>query len=44
MSLALVGLASQECVTVSGAEMITESFPGFIEVLRGLGARMESQE
>ena len=44
MSLALVGLAGQGLVTVRGAEMIAESFPEFIEVLRGFGARLESQK
>jgi 5-enolpyruvylshikimate-3-phosphate synthase len=44
MSLALVGLASQGPVTVWGAEMIAESFPEFSEVLRGFGARLESQK
>jgi 5-enolpyruvylshikimate-3-phosphate synthase len=44
MSLALVGLASQGLVTVWGAEMIAESFPEFIEALRGFGARLESRK
>jgi 3-phosphoshikimate 1-carboxyvinyltransferase len=38
MSLALVGLSSRQPVTVHGAEIIHESFPGFAKVLRSLGA------
>jgi 3-phosphoshikimate 1-carboxyvinyltransferase len=37
MSLAIAGLAAQAPVTVSGAEMVSESFPGFSGVLRALG-------
>ncbi len=38
MSLALVGLASQEPVRVSGASVIHEFFPGFAGLLSSLGA------
>jgi 3-phosphoshikimate 1-carboxyvinyltransferase len=38
MSLALVGLAAQSPVTVQGAEIVAESFPGFVETLRNFGA------
>lgn len=37
MAMAVAGLAAREPVTVEGAEMIDESFPGFVETLRGLG-------
>ncbi|GAP08024.1 3-phosphoshikimate 1-carboxyvinyltransferase [Anaerolinea thermolimosa] len=40
MSLAVVGLASREPVKVLGAEITRESFPGFPDVLRSLGAQM----
>jgi len=38
MALAVAGLAARGPVTVNGAEMINESFPGFVEALKGLGA------
>ena len=38
MALALVGLASANPVTVSGCEIIRESFPGFADTLAALGA------
>lgn len=40
MSLAISGLASCRPVQVSGAEMIHESFPEFVAVLRLLGASL----
>jgi 3-phosphoshikimate 1-carboxyvinyltransferase len=40
MALALAGLASQEPVRVSGAEMLAESFPAFAGVLAGFGAQI----
>jgi 3-phosphoshikimate 1-carboxyvinyltransferase len=40
MSLAVTGLAAQGSVTIEGAEMINESFPGFVDALRGLGAEI----
>ncbi len=42
MSLAIAGLASESPLAVSGAEMAYESFPGFIEALRKLGAYVSS--
>ena len=41
MSLAVAGLAASSPVTVSGAETINESFPGFKDVLIGLGADLQ---
>jgi 3-phosphoshikimate 1-carboxyvinyltransferase len=38
MSLAVAGLAAQAPVQVAGAEMIHESFPDFVSVMRSLGA------
>jgi 3-phosphoshikimate 1-carboxyvinyltransferase len=38
MSLALAGMAASEPVTVQGTEVISESFPGFEDILRSLGA------
>jgi 3-phosphoshikimate 1-carboxyvinyltransferase len=38
MSLAVAGLAAQAPVQVAGAEMIHESFPDFVSVIRSLGA------
>jgi 3-phosphoshikimate 1-carboxyvinyltransferase len=38
MAMLVAGLAAREPVTVEGAEMINESFPGFVDVLRTLGA------
>jgi 3-phosphoshikimate 1-carboxyvinyltransferase len=40
MALALAGLASQQPVQVSGAELLAESFPAFAEVLAGFGAKI----
>jgi 3-phosphoshikimate 1-carboxyvinyltransferase len=42
MSLAVLGLGSQQPVEVTGAEIIAESFPEFVDVLRGAGARFDS--
>lgn len=42
MSFALAGLAGSGPVTVRGAEMIAESFPGFVETLQALGAAVEA--
>ena len=42
MSLAVAGLAARQPVTVQGAEMINESFPGFTSALKSLGARLET--
>lgn len=43
MSLAISGLASRTPVTVQGAEIIAESFPGFVQALQSLGAQVESR-
>lgn len=40
MSLAVAGLAAQTEVRVHGAGILTESFPEFVDVLRGLGAAL----
>lgn len=44
MALAVAGLAGRGPVTVEGAEIIDESFPGFVATLRGLGARIAMEE
>jgi 3-phosphoshikimate 1-carboxyvinyltransferase len=41
MALALAGLVARSPVTVSGAEIAAESFPGFIRALRDLGADIQ---
>lgn len=41
MALAISGLAARGPVTVIDAEIITESFPGFVNALRSLGAQVE---
>lgn len=38
MAMAVAGLAAQQPVSVLGAEMLNESFPGFVKILRDLGA------
>ena len=43
MALALAGLVAQSPVAVSGAEIIDESFPGFEQVLRALGAEITTE-
>lgn len=40
MALAAAGLASAAPVIVMGAEIIAESFPGYVETLRSLGAQV----
>ena len=42
MSFLIMGLASQEPVTVDDAGIITTSFPDFTEILTGLGAEFSS--
>ena len=42
MSFLVYGLAAQGPVKVAGCEMIDTSFPGFADLMAGLGARMES--
>jgi 3-phosphoshikimate 1-carboxyvinyltransferase len=41
MSFLVLGLAALEAVTVDEAGMIATSFPGFAELMRGLGAKIE---
>ncbi|NIR59942.1 MAG: hypothetical protein GWO02_10645 [Gammaproteobacteria bacterium] len=38
LALAIAGLAAEEPVTIEGAEVIDESFPGFVGSLQSLGA------
>jgi 3-phosphoshikimate 1-carboxyvinyltransferase len=40
MSFLVLGMASKEPVIVDDAEMIATSFPGFVELMRGLGAEI----
>ena len=44
MAFATLGLASERRVTVDRAEMIATSFPGFVEAMRSLGARIDELE
>ena len=44
MAFLTLGLASERPVAVDHGRMIATSFPGFIGVMRGLGARIEEQE
>jgi 3-phosphoshikimate 1-carboxyvinyltransferase len=41
MSFLVLGLAAREAVTVDEAGMIATSFPGFADLMRGLGAKVE---
>jgi 3-phosphoshikimate 1-carboxyvinyltransferase len=41
MSLAVAGLASRQSVEIADAEIMDESFPGFIEILRQLGGDLQ---
>ena len=40
MSLAVAGLASENGVTVEGADMVTQSFPCFFEMLKEMGVTL----
>ena len=42
MSFAVLGLAARDRIRVRGAETIETSFPGFVELMVGLGARLET--
>ena len=42
MSFAVLGLAARDTIRVRGAETIETSFPGFVELMVGLGARLET--
>jgi 3-phosphoshikimate 1-carboxyvinyltransferase len=44
MSLAVAGLASRVGLTVQGAEIFRESFPGFLATLTSLGAEIWAEE
>jgi 3-phosphoshikimate 1-carboxyvinyltransferase len=44
MAMAVAGLAARGPVRVAGAEMMNESFPDFVETLRGLGAELALSE
>jgi 3-phosphoshikimate 1-carboxyvinyltransferase len=41
MSHLVLGLAAEEAITVDEPEMIATSFPGFVEMMRGLGGDVE---
>ena len=41
MSFLVLGLATQQPVSVDGADMIATSFPTFVALMRSLGARIE---
>jgi 3-phosphoshikimate 1-carboxyvinyltransferase len=41
MAHLVLGLAAREAVCVDEPEMIATSFPGFVELMRGLGAQIE---
>ncbi|MDR3572516.1 MAG: 3-phosphoshikimate 1-carboxyvinyltransferase [Anaerolineaceae bacterium] len=41
MSLAVAGLAARHAVEVAGAEIMDESFPGFVEILQQLGGDLQ---
>jgi 3-phosphoshikimate 1-carboxyvinyltransferase len=43
MAMAVAGLVSQAPVCVEGAEIIDESFPGFVDSLKALGAAVEER-
>jgi 5-enolpyruvylshikimate-3-phosphate synthase len=43
MALGLVGLGSNHPVTVRGAQVISESFPEFIEILLSFGADLAQE-
>lgn len=44
MSFLVMGLASEHPVTVDDATMIATSFPEFMDMMKGLGARIEQAE
>ena len=41
MALAIAGLIAEGQTRITRAEVIDDSFPGFVELMRGLGAEME---
>ncbi len=42
MAFAILGMVSEKPVTVDDGQMINTSFPGFVELMNGLGGRIES--
>jgi 3-phosphoshikimate 1-carboxyvinyltransferase len=44
MALAVIGLEARGPVEVEDAEIVAESFPGFFQVLEGLGANVKSAD
>jgi 3-phosphoshikimate 1-carboxyvinyltransferase len=44
MSFLVMGLVSEQPVSVDNIECITTSFPGFIDLLNGLGAQIDAQQ
>jgi 3-phosphoshikimate 1-carboxyvinyltransferase len=44
MALAVAGLVAEGTTTVEGAEHVDVSFPGFFDVLAGLGADVSASE
>ncbi len=44
MSLAIAGLVATGQTTIEEAEEMDESYPGFVETLQSLGAKVESHE
>jgi 3-phosphoshikimate 1-carboxyvinyltransferase len=44
MSFLIMGLASEKTVTIDDQAMIATSFPEFMDLMRGLGARIDSPE
>jgi 3-phosphoshikimate 1-carboxyvinyltransferase len=40
MSALVMGLASEQPVQIDDASFIATSFPGFVELMRGLGAEL----
>ncbi len=44
MSFGIAGLASEKPITIENAEIISESFPSFFQVLSGLNANITIQE
>ena len=43
MALAVAGLASETLVSIQDAEIVAESFPGFVDTLRTLGANLRQE-
>jgi 3-phosphoshikimate 1-carboxyvinyltransferase len=43
MSFLVMGLAADRAVTIDDVGMIATSFPGFVELMSGLGARLEDR-